>query len=150
MSRGCAARRYRQESPVNLSRSGYDDLLPRFTRDGKAVIWQLRNTDCAHLTGTRRSWTHRSLSDVTGHSAFLAGLEGMAVPASVEKEAFEPRRWSLTALLKAYPDIGKSGVRRFDPDKHSVVFVMLEETGHSIGYRFDFGPSRSNSCSTNR
>ena len=127
-------------APVNLSRSGYDDLLPRFTRDGKAVIWLTSEYGLRSSDGNP-SQLDAQITFLTpqAHSAFLAGLEGMAVPASVEKEAFELQTAGLSLRSsRLTPISGNLAFVDLSPDKHSVVFVMSEETGHSIGYRFDF------------
>lgn len=136
-----------KQPPLDLSRSGYADTSPAFTRDGKAVIW------ATGRYGLRRADDNEGQFDVQiafltaqAHDAFQAALEGTATaePKSnptdekTQADTWQPEIAGIEARShRLTPFSTRPAFFELSPDNRSLVLVSLEDPNRVVGYRID-------------
>lgn len=134
-----------QQPPVDLSRSGYDDIYPAFLSDGRGVLWAsdrfgLRGSDgsggemdlfVAHLTQEAYDAFHLARSGAMAASA----TEAKTAPAGdaawkPQTEGIRRRTTRLTPAALANVLLAKAL-----PGGRDLLFVGLDNTGRLVGYR---------------
>lgn len=128
-------------APINLSTSGYSDMLPQFTADGKAVLWfsdrnGLRKADAtagqmdlymAHLTQEAFDLYAQAKNGVNPEAAALADSSWLPQAQGIRHRTTRLTPYSLSNML----------FKAVLPDKENLILVVAEEPGALVGYRLN-------------
>jgi len=128
-------------TPINLSTSGYSDLNPQFTADGKAVVWfsdrkGLRKADAtasqmdvymAHLTQEAFDVYAQAKNGVKPESGIPVNHAWQPQAQGIRHRTTRLTPYSLSNLL----------FRAVLPDKENLILVTAEEPGNLVGYRLN-------------
>ncbi|MFZ4859120.1 MAG: S41 family peptidase [Desulfuromonadaceae bacterium] len=125
--------------PVFISRNGYRDAMPQFTRDGKAVVW------ASGRNGLKQADSNAAQFDVyityltqEAYDSSRLSDEDKAESKKIVEKAWQPnidglqhrtRRLTPFSIVPAFFNI--------TADNRSLVFISVEMPGRLAGYRVD-------------
>ncbi|MCP5426621.1 MAG: PD40 domain-containing protein [Gammaproteobacteria bacterium] len=125
-----------QHEPINVSRSGYADRKPAFTRDGQAIVWQtgrygLQEADA----NTAQFDVEIAFLTQEAFDAFKSATQSVAGAVAVSAD-WQPQAEGLPHRLKRLTPF--SSVPLFNaltPDGQSLIVVVLENPARVVGYK---------------
>ncbi len=123
-----------RRAPVQVTRSGYSDLAPQFSPDGKAVLWISGREGLNPADATQGPFdifmAYLTRAGFDG-KAEVAGADWQPQPAGIERRTKRLTPFSLRPLAFT-----------LSPDHESLLLVERTPTGQAVGRRFDVQTGR--------